>query len=203
MYYLGIDTTEKMSKIFLFSEEIPEKFYCQIVSGSASQDILPEIKLLCDRYDLTLSVIKRIGVITGPGSFTGLRVGIATAKGLANALNINCIGISQSEILANIFDLNKEFSVILKAGKDLIYQEDFTKEKRSKLNPKFFSQTEFNKKLISTLPIITFESLFTESKNVDNLIVASDNERVLSFYNLIKTNLEQTNKIVAIYTNSI
>ena len=45
--------------------------------------------------------LTRIGVTVGPGSFTGLRVGLAFAKGLATALSIPCVGVNTLESLAH------------------------------------------------------------------------------------------------------
>ncbi|ALL15124.1 tRNA (adenosine(37)-N6)-threonylcarbamoyltransferase complex dimerization subunit type 1 TsaB [Caulobacter henricii] len=50
---------------------------------------------------VAFSDLTRIGVTIGPGSFTGLRVGLAFAKGLATALSIPCIGVSTLEALAH------------------------------------------------------------------------------------------------------
>ncbi|GAB5458032.1 MAG: tRNA (adenosine(37)-N6)-threonylcarbamoyltransferase complex dimerization subunit type 1 TsaB [Henriciella sp.] len=50
-----------------------------------------------EEADTDLDTLDAIGVVTGPGSFTGVRVGIAYARGLALALNIPCIGITSLE----------------------------------------------------------------------------------------------------------
>ena len=65
-----------------------------------SQTLLPMLDLVTDMIDLDLSTIDAIAVAQGPGSFTGLRIGSATAKGLGLALDIPLIGIPTVEGLA-------------------------------------------------------------------------------------------------------
>ena len=63
------------------------------------ETLLPAIDGLLDRLDIALADIVAIVVGIGPGAFTGLRVGVATAKGLAHALGRPIIGISTAEAL--------------------------------------------------------------------------------------------------------
>ncbi|MCZ4297288.1 tRNA (adenosine(37)-N6)-threonylcarbamoyltransferase complex dimerization subunit type 1 TsaB [Henriciella marina] len=59
---------------------------------------LPAIVAACmDDAGYTLQDIDRIGVVTGPGSFTGIRVGVAFARGLSLALKVPCIGVTALE----------------------------------------------------------------------------------------------------------
>lgn len=60
---------------------------------SHSGEMLIEIKNLLEKAACSLKSIKSIAVAVGPGSFTGLRVGLATAKGLATALNVSVAGV--------------------------------------------------------------------------------------------------------------
>lgn len=51
----------------------------------------------CAEAGVTLAQIDRFGVVTGPGSFTGVRVGVAFARGLALATGASCIGVTSLE----------------------------------------------------------------------------------------------------------
>lgn len=67
--------------------------------------------------------LDRIGVTVGPGSFTGLRVGLAFAKGLATALSIPCVGVTTLEALA--FGVRGFVAAVLDARMDQVYIQVF------------------------------------------------------------------------------
>src|SRR6185503_16571441 len=72
---------------------------------------------------LPFSRLERIGVTVGPGSFTGLRVGIAFAKGLASALDISTAGIGTLEALAA--DISGFVFVAIDARRGQLYGQAF------------------------------------------------------------------------------
>jgi tRNA threonylcarbamoyl adenosine modification protein YeaZ len=69
--------------------------------AAASERIVPQLRELLSDLGLAPHAIARIGVAIGPGSFTGLRVGLATAKGLAIGLGVPVAAISSSEARAS------------------------------------------------------------------------------------------------------
>jgi len=67
--------------------------------------------------------LDRIGVTVGPGSFTGLRVGLAFAKGLATALSIPCVGVNTLESLA--FGIPGFAAAVIDARMSQVYLQVF------------------------------------------------------------------------------
>ena len=65
-----------------------------------SQTMLPIIKNIMDNTETNIDDVDMIAVSEGPGSFTGIRIGIATVKGLAFGKNKICIGVSTLEAMA-------------------------------------------------------------------------------------------------------
>lgn len=79
-----------------------------------SQVILPQIDRLMRQKKISLKNIQAILVYQGPGSYTGLRVGISVANALAFSLDIPVIGIRSKEI--NFSTINKNLKLNLPAG---------------------------------------------------------------------------------------
>src|SRR5688572_22513660 len=65
-----------------------------------SRALLPAIAFLLDRLSLEPSAVEGYAVTTGPGSFTGVRVGLSTVQGLALASGRPCLGVSALDVLA-------------------------------------------------------------------------------------------------------
>ncbi len=75
---------------------------------------------------LGFTALDRIGVTVGPGSFTGLRVGLAFAKGLAFALNRPCLGLGTLEALAaSLGGRDGPVAAVIDAGRGRVYLQLF------------------------------------------------------------------------------
>ena len=85
-----------------------------IVSFHAARDrrhaetLVPAIEYLCRTSSVALSEIDVIGVDVGPGLFTGLRVGLATAKSMAFALDVPMVAATSLEVLARSAELSSQ-----------------------------------------------------------------------------------------------
>src|SRR5580698_2369331 len=70
-----------------------------------SARLIPEIAAMLESRHATLCDIEAIVVVNGPGSFTGIRVGLSTAKGLAEGAGIRLIAVSRLALLAHVSGL--------------------------------------------------------------------------------------------------
>lgn len=100
MKILGIDSSAKSASAAITENgKIISSFY--INTGlTHSQTLMPMIDSALKCADITLDEIGLISVNKGPGSFTGVRIGVAAAKGIADVKNIPCVGISTLEAMA-------------------------------------------------------------------------------------------------------
>jgi len=76
-------------------------FWSRELAGKTySESLLPAVDELLRAANATLDQIAAVVVVRGPGSFTGIRIGVSAAKGLAEALGIPLIALSRIELLA-------------------------------------------------------------------------------------------------------
>jgi tRNA threonylcarbamoyladenosine biosynthesis protein TsaB len=100
MLILGIETaTEQVGVAIGGHEGVIATF--EVTRGRRHAEILtPAIEFVCRQADIELGEIGCIAVDVGPGLFTGMRVGLAAGKALAQALRIPMIGITSLDLLA-------------------------------------------------------------------------------------------------------
>lgn len=108
MKILALDTTAKTAGVAL--AEVNEAGQLTLLSeyslktGSHSTTLLPMIESMLSLHHLTTADIGLYAVSTGPGSFTGVRIGVSTVKGLAFLYNVPCVGVSALEAMAMGFE---------------------------------------------------------------------------------------------------
>ena len=100
MKILAIDTTGLVASVALADENKTIGEFTTNFNKTHSQTIMPMIEELCKMVELNLTDIDYIACASGPGSFTGLRIGAATAKGLAHGLDKKIIPIPTLDALA-------------------------------------------------------------------------------------------------------
>lgn len=100
MRVLGIDTSTMTGGAALTDDRGLVGEYVLNIRTTHSERLLPAIAQILTDAATDMEAIDAIAVVTGPGSFTGLRIGVATAKGFAYALDKQLIGITTFQAFA-------------------------------------------------------------------------------------------------------
>ena len=101
MKILCIDTSSKLCSVAVL-EDTTLINKLELDNGlTHSETLMPLIKKLLESINLSLKDIDLLVSDIGPGSFTGIRIGVATCKAFSDSLNIPCVGISSLEVLAH------------------------------------------------------------------------------------------------------
>ncbi len=93
-----------------------------------SETLMPIIKSTLEEANISLKDIDLLVVDRGPGSFTGIRIGIATAKALADALNIKTIGVNSLEGLAMNVESEGIICSLIDAKRENVFNEIVEKD---------------------------------------------------------------------------
>lgn len=126
MRILGIDTSTMAASVAVIEDNQLVCEYTINTKKTHSQKLMPMIENMLKESDLNINDIDLIGICVGPGSFTGLRIGMATAKAIAHVNNIPIVGVTSLEMLAANMNLcDKKICSILDAQRNQVYTAKF------------------------------------------------------------------------------
>ena len=101
MNTLIINTANENLEIVL---KVQNQVFCEVLVSKShhNETMLPAIDQILKQHNLEIANISQLGVVIGPGSFTGIRVGIATIKAFRDSLNIEAKGINNLDYLFSL-----------------------------------------------------------------------------------------------------
>lgn len=122
MKILAIEASSAVASVAILTDDIITAEYTINNRLTHSQTLLPMIDEVCRMTETDVADFDAIAVSSGPGSFTGLRIGSATAKGLAQALGIPIIHVPTLEAMAyNYYGTNATVCPIMDARRNQVY----------------------------------------------------------------------------------
>ena len=119
---LALDSSGLVASVAVLEDDNCIAEYTINYKKTHSQTLLPMLDEVSRMIELDLSTVDAIAVAAGPGSFTGLRIGSATAKGLSQALGKPLIGIPTVDGLAmNLYGMDKVICPLMDARRNQTY----------------------------------------------------------------------------------
>jgi tRNA threonylcarbamoyladenosine biosynthesis protein TsaB len=122
MKILALDSSGIVASVAIVEDDVLLAEYTVNYKKTHSQTLLPMLDEVARMTELDLKEIDAIATAAGPGSFTGLRIGSATAKGLGLALQKPLIAVPTVEALAyNLYDTKGLICPIMDARRNQVY----------------------------------------------------------------------------------
>lgn len=143
MILLGINTTANKTVAVLNKNGV---FFCKIIPfAKHSENLFDAIEQLLKTAETSIKEVDVFGVVNGPGSFTGIRIGLAVVKTFAYVFNKPVAAVNSLEVLAyNKFDTKaeSEFWCAIDAGAGLVYLQQFSNSLQPVTEPKCLAVQE-------------------------------------------------------------
>ena len=126
MKILAFDSTATSASVAVFDDDnLIGEFFIN-TKQTHSQTLLPMAESLLKNTKVDVKDIDLFAVNTGPGSFTGVRIGVAAVKGMAMALNKPCVAVSTLDSMAyNLLDVNCTAVCVMDARCNQVYNANF------------------------------------------------------------------------------
>ena len=126
MKILALDSTANTSTVAVLEDEKLLSIYTANIKNTHSETLLPMVKSMLETLKLSVDDIDAFAVSEGPGSFTGVRIGVATIKGLAFGKDKKCVGVSTIEAMAqNLKGFEGVVCPIMNARRGQVYTGAF------------------------------------------------------------------------------
>ena len=134
MKMLCIDTSGKFCSISISLDNNIQESINSKLPLSHSSELAVNVKKIIDKYNIKICDLDCIIINIGPGSFTGLRIGVSFAKGLSLSKNIPLFPVNAFDIMENkIDDLKRTFFICIHSHKDYVYGLKYNNGKKDSM----------------------------------------------------------------------
>lgn len=117
MRYLAINTAAPIIEIAVVFDE--RETYVTLEKAMTAEQLLPEVDAALDKMGIELSNLDDFVCVTGPGSFTGIRIGVNTIRAFAYALNKSAYGVTYDRLMA--YNIGGCIATFADGGGDVCY----------------------------------------------------------------------------------
>jgi len=121
MLTLGVDTSESLGGVALYDEGRLAETRRFDTPLSHAERLFPLIETILEACDVDKHQLNLVSINRGPGSFTGLRIGLAAMKGLCQSLEIPLVGVDGTQVYRQLVEDHQHVCVVLSSRRDLYY----------------------------------------------------------------------------------
>ena len=161
MLILALDTSANFVSVALLDEVRVYAFVEEEMERGQAEALIPKIQYILEQSHLSMRDIQGIAVSTGPGSFTGVRIGLACARALGLALNVPVYGVTCFESWS--YHLGQPAKVVLDSKRGDFFVQSFDENGCMTDEPAILSVEELKK-------MLPFKAVGTGAEELSSLI---------------------------------
>lgn len=124
-FSLAVDTALSAASVAVASEDGVLASRTEVMDRGHQERLGGLVREVLAEAGVSPAAISRVGVVVGPGSFTGVRVGVGFAKGFALGAQALCVGVSTLEALARSANRSHPVVCVIDAGRAQVYMQGF------------------------------------------------------------------------------
>lgn len=170
MKYLFIDTSSSFLNIALISDSNILFKHIEETKNDMSSKIVDVIDKKLKELNISINEINKIFVVNGPGSFTGVRIGVTVAKVIAWALKIQVVPVSSLEFLASTSTNKKYIVPMIDARRGNVFSAIYDSNLNNILNDQMISLEEIKNHLTVDHEIISYDHIESSIKPEPDII---------------------------------
>lgn len=174
---MGIETAINGGSLALFSDGKEIDHFVGEKDVLCAESLLPVLDRLLKQNDVSRHQVKRVIVSTGPGSFTGMKIGIAAAMGLADGLGRPLVGMSALAALTMAVETEGNILTAVPVGRDFVCSQFF---KKSSGNVTSISEAELFSVEQLSYSLATFSGTVVVDEELYQSLLSVDRIRMFS-----------------------
>ena len=154
--FLAVDTSSRYLTVIAQKGDKIQKSFIENCALNHSVVLMDEIERTLSRAQLTPAECDFFAAVTGPGSFTGIRIGISCIKGFATALNKRAVGVTSLEMLSYNVNSDCPYLVAIDAAHGNFYACGYNLKGECDIPPQFLSREQVE---VFCRPVYGFEDM--------------------------------------------
>ena len=189
MKYLFLDTSSNNLIVSIIKNEKIVYFFNDINNNETSAKVMPAIDEAFSKTKLDIKDIDKIFIVNGPGSFTGIRVGVTIAKIISYCLNIPLIALSELELLATTNTYTDYNISLIDARRGYVFGAIYDKNLNPTVKENHILLTELEKKYPKNHTVINVENMDVD---LIKIIKKHEFDEPVNFHDLKPNYLKKT-----------
>lgn len=180
MYILALETTGPVGSVAIIDEKKNILSLASTEEMNHLKELMPMAQKIIDKLGISKKEISAVAASSGPGSFTGIRIGVSTARAISQALGIPAIKVETLETFRRFSEKGKPVAVIFNARRGQVYGAVFDASGKEILKPGPYMLSDVLEAVSGLSPVFYGDGADAYKESLEGFEIAEEKERYQS-----------------------